>query len=499
VAEAPVIVLGAGAAGLATALHLAPLPVTVLTPAPLGRDAATGWAQGGLAAAMAADDSPARHAADTEAVGGGLVESAVARAVADAAPERVAWLERLGTPFDRGDDGALALGLEAGHSRRRIVRAAGDGSGAAVLDALVAAVRAAPTITVREGARAVRVLTGTGGVEGVALADGTVLPARAVVLACGGVGGLFAATTTPLGACGQGLAMAARAGAAIRNAEFVQVHPTAMDLDADPLPLATEALRGEGVPLVDDAGARVMAWHQDAELAPRDAVARTVHEHRWAGRAVYLDTPTALGAEMAERFPQVTRACRAAGLDPVTQPIPVRAAAHFHIGGVAADLYGRTGVDGLYACGEAACTGLHGANRLASNGVIEGLATAPWVAEAIAASGRAEVRMPHAHAQPRSSACRAGLDLRRLMDRHGGAVRDDAGLAAAVDWLADRADRDDPALAALFIAEAARRRPETRGAHARRDASESDGTARDSHLTLADVVPRRVGLEGCAA
>ncbi|SDF90238.1 L-aspartate oxidase [Limimonas halophila] len=498
-ADAPVIVVGAGAAGLATALHLAPLPVTVLTPASLGREAATGWAQGGLAAAVGPDDTPARHAADTEAVGGGLVDPAVARAVADAAPERIAWLDRLGTVFDRDDGGALALGLEAGHSRRRIVRAAGDGSGKAVLDALIAAVRAEPAITVREGAWAVRVLTGEAGVQGVALADGTVLPARAAVLACGGVGGLFAGTTTPLGACGQGLAMAARAGAGIRNAEFVQFHPTAMDLDADPLPLATEALRGEGVPLVDATGARVMARHPAGELAPRDAVARTVHECRAVGHAVYLDTPTQLGGDMPARFPRVTAACRAAGLDPVTRAIPVRPAAHFHIGGVAADLHGRTGVDGLYACGEAACTGLHGANRLASNGVIEGLATAPWVAEAIAASPPADARAPRAQVQPQAAADRAPLALRRLMERNCGPVRDGAGLAAAVDWLADRADRDDTALAALVIAEAARRRPETRGAHARRDAPDAEAIAGDSQLTLADVVPRSVGLEGCAA
>ena len=488
-AETPVIVVGAGAAGLATALHLAPLPVTVLTPAPLGRDAATGWAQGGLAAAVGPDDSPARHAADTEAVGGGLVEPAVARAVAAAAPERIAWLARLGTPFDRRDDGALALGLEAGHGRRRIVRAAGDGSGAAVLDALVAAVRAAPAITVREGARAVRVLTGEAGVQGVALADGTVLPARAVVLGCGGVGGLFAATTTPLGACGQGMAMALRAGAGVRNAEFVQFHPTAMDLAADPLPLATEALRGEGVPLVDDAGARVMAWHQDAELAPRDAVARTVHAHRAAGRRVYLDTAGSLGAATVEQFPRVVRAARAAGLDPVTRPIPVRPAAHFHIGGVAADLYGRTEVDGLYACGETACTGLHGANRLASNGVIEGLATAPWVAEAVAGAPPADARPPRS--VPPTPAGRAAPALRREMDAHCGPLRSGSELAAAVDRLAALGPAgEDTVLAAFAIAEAARRRDETRGAHARRDAPDTAAPARDSRLTLAELPGR---------
>lgn len=479
---APVVVAGAGAAGLAVARALAPVPVVLLAPGRLGGGTSTGWAQGGLAAALDPADSPARHAADTEAVGGGLVDPAVARAVARAAPERIADLVALGAAFDRHADGTLALGLEAGHSHRRIVRAQGDGTGATVLAPLIAAVRRAGHVTVREGVRATGVAVGDAGVRGAILDNGDVVPARAVVLATGGVGGLFATTTNPLGATGQGLALATRAGARARNPEFVQVPPTALDVPADPAPLASEALRGEGVPLVTAGGAPVVRDHPAGALAPRDVVARAVHAERARGGTAYLDTPAALGPAMAARFPGVTRAARAVGLDPVSQPLPVRPAAHFHVGGVAADVAGASDVPGLYAVGEVAATGLHGANRLAGNGVMEGLAMAPWTAAHIRASAPADPRPPRA--APAGDTGAPATWLRRWMGDACGPWRERARLTALLHALDGEAG--DAALTARLIARGALARTETRGGHARADHPAADpAQARDTLLNAA--------------
>ncbi|KMO29009.1 L-aspartate oxidase, partial [Methylobacterium variabile] len=274
------IVVGAGVAGLATALRLAPLPVTLLTAAPLGEETATAWAQGGIAAAIGPDDAPALHAADTMAAGAGLSDEGVARRVAEAGPGLVDWLLGLGLAFDRTPDGALALGLEAAHTRRRIVKAGGDATGAAVLRTLARAAASCPSVTVVVGRATALLQDGEGRVTGLAARTerGIVaLPARAVVLATGGLGGLYRSTTNPAGAVGSGLALAARAGAILRDVEFVQFHPTAIAVRTDgPLPLATEALRGEGAILVDSGGNRVMAGIAGAELAPRDVVARAI-------------------------------------------------------------------------------------------------------------------------------------------------------------------------------------------------------------------------------
>ena len=270
-ADAPVVIVGGGIAGMATALHLAPVPVTLLNAGPLLSEAATALAQGGIAAALGDDDAPALHAADTLQAGAGLVEPAVALAVAQAAGQCILDLERWGAAFDRAPDGRLALGLEAAHSRRRIVHAGGDATGRAVLTALVAAARAMPSIRIVERAPAIDLVRDEGGgVAGVLALCGAgtqLLTARAVVLATGGIGGLFAATTNPLAAVGQGLAMASSVGAKLRDLEFVQFHPTAMALGKDPLPLASEAIRGEGAILIDDRGDRLMADVPGQELA----------------------------------------------------------------------------------------------------------------------------------------------------------------------------------------------------------------------------------------
>jgi L-aspartate oxidase len=487
-----IVVVGGGVAGLATALRLAPMKVTLVVASPLGNDAATGWAQGGIAAAIGDDDRPDFHAIDTLTAGAGLSEPHVARRVAGAAPGAVDWLVELGTPFDRNANGSLALGLEAAHSRRRIVHADGDGTGRIVLETLVKAARACPSIHVIEGVRATELLLTEGRVAGVAVRDRegrvTALAARAVVLATGGLGGLYASTTNPLGAVGSGLALAARAGAALRDMEFVQFHPTAIAAGADPMPLATEALRGEGAKLFNERGERFMAEVPGQELAPRDVVARAIFAQIAQGHGVVLDARL---KDIERRFPGVVALCRANGLDPARAPIPVRPAAHYHMGGIKVDDAGRSTVPGLWACGEVASTGLHGANRLASNSLLEALAYAQWIAADIGchdAIPSAATCLPAGSRAP--SPARA--DIRALMDLKVGVVRDAANLEAAERRLGELADAhgDDLSLVALMVTEAALRREESRGGHFRADHPVPATLAEHSETTL-DAPDRR--------
>lgn len=463
-----VVVVGGGVAGLSTALRLAPRPVTLVTAAPLGAGTATGWAQGGIASAMGPDDSAHLHAADTGAAGAGLTEPDVALRIVAEGPRLIDWLVGLGAPFDRGEDGALALGLEAAHSRRRIVRAGGDSTGARVLETLVAAVKASPWIEVISAAVTDLLRDENGAVAGVvAFSDGARfrIPARAVVLATGGLGGLYASTTNPPGATGRGIALAARAGAVLRDMEFVQFHPTAIAAGRDPMPLATEALRGEGATLIDETGAAVMAGIAGGDLAPRDVVARGIFQALQRGRTVYLDTRGDLGAAMPHRFPTVAALCAAAGIDPATQPIPVRPAAHYHMGGVKVDAHGASSVQGLYACGEVSSTGLHGANRLASNSLLEGLAYAGFIADGLDVP-------PPGRIMPDTASARTGSDLaaiRAVMETHVGVVREATCLTGAVATLKPLAETCDAALVASLIAESALAREESRGAHWRSD------------------------------
>ncbi|MBS9478694.1 L-aspartate oxidase [Ancylobacter radicis] len=484
-----IVVVGGGVAGLATALRLAPLPVTLVVAAPLGAEAATGWAQGGIAAAIGADDRPDFHAIDTLSAGAGLSQPPVARRVAGAAPAAIDWLLEIGTPFDRNPNGSLALGLEAAHSRRRIVHAEGDGTGRVVLETLTRAARACPSITVIEGVRACELLKDeTGRVAGVALRDREArvqaLPARAMVLATGGLGGLYGSTTNPLGAVGSGLALAAHAGAVLRDMEFVQFHPTAMAVGADPMPLATEALRGEGARLFNARGERFMLDVPGQELAPRDVVARAIFAEIATGQSVVLDARL---KDIAARFPGVVALCRAHGLDPAAAAIPVRPAAHYHMGGIAVNEAGRASVPGLWACGEVASTGLHGANRLASNSLLEALAYAGWIAADIAGEdARPGTPTPAGPARPLSP---ARAEIRALMDLKVGVIRNAAGLeeaAARLGTIADR-DGDDLSLVALMVAEAALRRVESRGGHYRADHPTPATAARHSETRFEDA------------
>lgn len=511
-----VIVVGGGVAGLATALELAPLPVTVLVPTRAGTDAATAWAQGGIAAAIGEDDAPALHAADTLSAAAGLGDPDVARRVTDAAPAAIDRLIGWGVDFDREAGGSghpaklarLALGLEAAHSRRRIVHARGDGTGKAVIDALVIAARRTPSIEILEDARAVELAVDDGAVTGVhALMAGQriFLPARGVVLATGGVGGLYERTTNPLVAVGSGLALAARAGAVLRDVEFVQFHPTAILTQSAgggaSMPLATEALRGEGAFLVNGRGERFMQNVPGRELAPRDVVARAIEAQIAVGQPVFLDTREALGARIATRFPAVMALCQAGGIDPVSQPIPVRPAAHYHMGGVAVDARGRTSVEGLWACGEVSSTGLHGANRLASNSLLEALAYARWIARDLASSTvpvRAPVQVPLTASAPLHKADGAAMaSLRLLMSGKVGVIRDEAGLREAIVALESLAASrggsmlGDMATVGLMIATGALAREESRGAQFRSDFPQCPPEGKHSMFDL-DEMRRRV-------
>jgi L-aspartate oxidase len=486
------VIIGGGLAGLMTALYLAPEPVIVLAKAPLGAAAASAWAQGGVAAALGGDDDTALHAADTLAAGDGLCDPAAVMRIIAGAPAAIDALARRGVVFDRGADGGLALGLEAAHSRYRIVHAGGDGTGREIMRALAIAVAGTPSITVLDAVEARRLLVVDGEIAGVLAAapGGTLaLASNRVVIATGGLGGLYRHTTNPLGAIGSGLALAARAGAALADMEFVQFHPTALDVGLDPMPLVSEAVRGEGAVLVDETGARFMAGTDRAELAPRDVVARAVWRHLAAGHRVFLDARSALGTRFASRFPGIAAQCGVAGIDPATMPIPVRPAAHYHMGGIAVDEAGRGSVPGLWACGEAAATGLHGANRLASNSLLEAAVCARAVAESIAgtAAGRARlarrVRLPPA-TDPGP--------VRPILSTAVGVLRERAGLLSAIAALRPLAEDNgpaaDPALVGLAVAAAALLREESRGGHCRSDFPDrAPGKARRRTLRLSEI------------
>ncbi|HEY0270692.1 MAG TPA: L-aspartate oxidase, partial [Sphingomonas sp.] len=453
------------------------------------------------AAAIGTDDDPAQHLADTLLAGDGLCDEAVAAAILGAAPALIEQLGRLGVVFDKSSSGNIALGLEAAHSRRRIVHAGGDATGSTVIRTLVQRVRETPSITVIEGT-AQRLVVDDNAVTGVLCLSeqGAVLLATdRVVIATGGIGSLFMHGTNPAGSFGQGLALAARAGAIMADLEFIQFHPTALDSGGFPLSLISEAVRGEGAILVDETGDRFMANAPGAELARRDIVARAVWRHIAAGHRVFLDPRRVPGLDFARRFPTITALCHEAGIDPATQPIPIRPAAHYHMGGIAVGLNGRSSIDGLWACGEAACTGLHGANRLASNSLLEAAVGGNWVARDIAATASGRRRPPRLPTDPVAGRSDPAL-VRPILSRHAGVLRDGEGLRAAARALYPLAISPHPArdaaLTALMIVIAALRRQESRGAHGRIDFPDSITPARRLTVRLDDALET---ARGCGA
>jgi L-aspartate oxidase len=508
-----IVVLGAGLAGLFTALKLAPMPVTLISPTRFGEGASSAWAQAGIAAAVADGDSPEAHAEDTITAGAGIVDPEIAMLMAQEAPHRIEDLLRYGVPFDRDLEGRLSLSREAAHGRRRIVHVKGDSAGRAIMAALTRAALDTPSVTLMEGWSARKLLVDAGRVHGVSLISerGQVseLKAGAVVLATGGIGQLFAVTTNPAEARGQGLELAARAGAVIADAEFVQFHPTALDIGRDPAPLATEALRGSGALIVNGSGHRfLLDLHADAELGPRDIVARGVHEEVTSGRGAYLDCR---GIEnFAADFPTVCAACRSANLDPATDLLPIAPAAHYHMGGVLTDAFGRTSLQGLWACGEVASTGAHGANRLASNSLLEAVVFAARIAEDLSGlsfeASEATGAVTMDATEPTHGAESAFVELRAAMSRDVGVIRDSECLQRVLA-LVSRLQRRIPDLeslgnsfaAAKLIAAAALRREESRGAHFRKDFPEPrPELAKRSFLTLAEADDIAAGLPGAA-
>ncbi len=513
-----VVVVGSGVAGLTAALHLreAGLHVTVVTKVNID-DGSTRWAQGGIAAVLDPYDTPAEHAADTLVAGVGLCDKAAVDVLVTEGPARVRELMRWGAEFDRHPDGALMLTREGGHHANRIVHAGGDATGAEVQRALHAAVLRDPWIRLVEHALVLDLLRdATGRACGVTLhvlgegsEDGVgAILARAVVLATGGMGQIYATTTNPVVSTGDGVALALRAGATVTDIEFVQFHPTALMVPSSPggersaqQPLVSEAMRGEGAHLVDADGKRFMVGqHELAELAPRDVVAKGIHRVQLSTGADHVFLDARHIPDLARRFPTITASCRAAGIDPETELIPVAPAAHYASGGVRTNLDGRTSIDGLYACGEVACTGVHGANRLASNSLLEGLVFARRIAADIA-------RHLPAQSDPAAAANRPTMDseasvgsdategwaidnairpaLQRAMTRGAGVLRSEESLTATTRDLASLGTRRAPANTASWEAAnlltvasallaAASRRAETRGCHWREDFPAAD-------------------------
>lgn len=499
-----VLIVGAGLAGLFTALKFKG-PVTVLSAASLGSGASSTWAQGGIAAALGPDDSPELHARDTEAAGAGIVDPKIARLIATEAPARIEDLARLGVPFDRDARGNFVLGREAAHGKNRIVRVTGDRAGAEIMAALIAQVKDEPRIRVLEGLVAFDLATQGGRIVGVYAhpvgdkSSPVLIRAEATIFALGGVGGLYEVTTNPPQARGQGLGMAARAGAVVADPEFVQFHPTAIAIGRDPAPLATEALRGEGAILLNDRGERFMlAAHKDAELAPRDVVARGIFREIKAGRKAFLDTREAVGAAFPEKFPTVFATCMSAGIDPRVEPIPVAPAAHYHMGGIAVDEHARTSLEGLWAIGECASTGAHGANRLASNSLLEAVVFGARAAADVERVADRHQNPKPDHQSPATGGAESGpavTKLRMTMTLNVGLERNAADLVNALATIAqlEKANLADPDMrnmtaTASLIAGAAFNRTESRGGHFRSDYPQADpAQAKRSFMTLADV------------
>ena len=502
------IVVGAGVAGLTFALQLPEnRRVALITKGELG-ESNTRYAQGGLSAAISPEDSPRFHEQDTLIAGAGLSDPEAVRTLVDGAPEAVEWLISIGANFDRDAGGAILLGREAAHSHRRVLHAGGDATGAEIERALVAEARRRANIDFWPHSFAVDLVQEASRVTGLLIEDQTGLIKRleapVTVIAAGGAGQIWATSSNPLGATADGLAMAIRAGAIIADCEFVQFHPTVLSLESSTAFLVSEAVRGEGAVLRNDAGARFMLdEHPLAELAPRDIVARGIHRQliRNPDGNVYLDLSELDPGAVVERFPTIARELQKRGLDLAHDLIPVAPAAHYFMGGLAASSEGRTSLDGLLALGEASCTGVHGANRLASNSLLEGLVFGALSAGRVArdfapiesANDQSTRGIASSHGDESLAQALRG-SVQEIMSDHVGVEREEAGLTRAIDMLRQLANQVEELpltriglesrnllTSATAIATSALHRQESRGAQFRSDCPTIDPSLDGCH------------------
>ncbi|MBA5725696.1 L-aspartate oxidase [Bombella favorum] len=467
------VIVGAGLAGLMAALELDG-PCVLLAPSFTGEGTSSTLAQGGMAAAVGLDDSPASHAEDTLKAGAGLCDPAIVQRITEAGPQAVETLLRLGVPLARDENGRLALHLEAAHSHNRIIFAGGDRSGQVILQHILQQAQKKKNIHWLQAT-----------LEGFHAPDGTMqglwssagfIPTRHCILASGGCGGLYQHTTSPLANRGMTLALAAQAGATVRDMEFTQFHPTALVTpdQTSRLSLISEAVRGAGAVLRLDDGQRFTE-----ELAPRDVVSRAIAAQLRAGRTVFLDGRSLPGEPFSTRFPGITQACRKAGLNPDTQLLPVQPAMHYHMGGLKVDQTGRTTLKGLWACGEVACTGLHGANRLASNSLLEALVCGQWAGQDV--NAHQDTARSLITTAPERPTFTTDWPFRAEMQQHLGILRTRKGLEEFLGRTLPLARQNLCALTASFIGWAALHRPEQRGAHWRED---TPGLQPPRHLDL---------------
>ena len=511
--ETEVVIIGSGLAGLTCALALAPRPVTVITKTSSVAGGSSWWAQGGIAAAVGAGDSPVLHAADTIAAGAGLSDPTGVQELTEESAQGLQWLLDQGVRFDRTASGSLSLLKEAAHRSARVIHGGGDATGRVVIQTIVKRIIDTPSIRVLTDTFVVDLITDKNHVQGVVAFNAELGRhyhfAPHIVLATGGIGSLWLHTTNPMEASGDGLAMAARAGARMADLEFMQFHPTALAGDLEDsktsLPLLTEALRGAGALLIDDLGVRFMLdKHEAAELAPRDVVARAIDQHVRDGHSVYLDLRPVVASANNDSFPQALAVAKQYGFDPASEALPVTPAAHYHMGGVATDRDGQTSIAGLWACGEVATTGVHGANRLAGNSLLEALTYARRVAAAIAVDGIAKKRShklvlarlnePILGREDTAALRSISHAAKAVMSRRVGILRSGVDLASASETLNDLqceldniaccrgwGDYANPDLVRLWaetrnclliarlVTLAALQREESRGAHYRED------------------------------
>ncbi|QDH17775.1 L-aspartate oxidase [Swingsia samuiensis] len=473
------VIVGAGLAGLTAALYL-DQPCVVLTLSPLGTDIASGLAQGGVAAAVGEGDNPLLHAQDTLAAGAGLCVSDVVQNITQAAPDAIRILSSWGVPFARKGT-AFDLHLEAAHSKKRILHTNGDGSGAALMKTMIERVKARSDITVLENVRLTKLLTEDEHIVGVQTSIG-IIPTHLCIIASGGIGALYESTTSPNTLTGSALAVSARAGARLVDMEFTQFHPTALKTSGKTgrRPLVSEAVRGAGALLVDETGQQFTD-----ELLARDVVSRAIASHIEAGHSVFLNATQLKQEKFSKLFPGITKSCHAIGINPDEDLIPVSPAMHYHMGGIEVDNKGRSSIAGLWACGEASCTGLHGANRLASNSLLEAFLTGKWVAEDVNGYTYPSQRNLKVISSVVDETQGAPLNLDLM--KNAGIVRSQSGLQNVLDKVLPHILENDHALIAAFIATSALRRCESRGSHYRSDFPHRSDPFRTS-ITLSELV-----------